>query len=158
VTSRLFILLLLAAAPSLAGAAASCTFTSTPGMGFGPYDDSSAAPTDSTTSIGVQCTRVGGAADVTVTLQVGPSATSGTTAARQMASGANRMNYNLYRDSGRTQVWGQSSGVDTGTITITNISNFATKGGTFVIYGRIPALQNVAAGAYGDSVQLTISP
>jgi spore coat protein U-like protein len=145
--------------PSLASAAALCSFTSTPAMGFGAYDDSSAANTDSSTSLVVNCFRVGGPADVDVTLQIGPSATSGGNAPRQMAGPAgNRMNYNLYRDSGRSQVWGQSAGVDTGTVTITNISNFGSKSGTFVVYGRIPAQQNVAAGAYSDSVQLTISP
>lgn len=155
--SRL-LLVLLALAPSVAGAAAACNFTSTPGMGFGAYDDSSAANDDSTTSIVVQCFRVGGPADVTVTLQLGPSATSGTIASRQMASGANRLNYNLYRDSGRSQVWGQTSGVDAGTITITGIPNFGNRSGTFVIYGRLPAQQNIPAGAYSDSVQLTVSP
>ena len=155
--SRL-LLLLLACLPSLAGAAALCSFTSTPGMAFGPYDDSSAANTDSSTSIVVSCFRAGGAADVPVTLQIGPSATSGTIASRQMASGANRLNYNLYRDSGRSLVWGQTSGTDTVTITITNISNFTSKTGTFTIYGRVPALQNVPAGAYSDSVQMTVSP
>jgi len=157
VTSRL-LALLLALVPSLAGAAATCSFSSTPGMSFGPYNDSSATPTDSSTSIVVSCFRIGGPADVTVTLQVGPSANSGTIATRQMRSGANPMNYNLYRDAGRSLVWGQTSGTDTGSITITNISNFGSKTGTFVIYGRIPALQNVNAGAYSDSVTLTVSP
>jgi spore coat protein U-like protein len=150
--------LLVALAPSLVDAASTCNFTSTPGMAFGAYDDSSASNTDSTTSIVVQCFRIGGPADVVVTLQVGTSATSGGLAPRRMASGANRMDYNLYRDSGRTQVWGQTPGVDTATITITGIPNVGSRSGTFVIYGRIPALQNVPAGAYSDSVQLTVSP
>jgi spore coat protein U-like protein len=158
VTSRA-LLLLFALVPSIAGAAALCNFTSTPGMGFGAYDDSSPGNTDSSTSLTVQCFRIGGPADVDVTLQIGPSATSGGTAPRQMAGPAgNRMNYNLYRDSGRSQVWGQSLGVDTGTVTITNISNGSFKTGTIVVYGRIPAQQSVATGAYSDSVQLTISP
>ena len=156
-TSRV-IALFLALAPSLAGAAITCTFSSTPGMGFGAYDDSSAVATDSTTSVVVQCFRVAGPADVTVTLQIGPSATSGTISPRQMGSGANRLSYNLYRDSGRSQVWGQTSGVDTVTTTITNVPNNGSKTGTFVIYGRIPALQSVAAGAYSDSVQITVLP
>jgi spore coat protein U-like protein len=158
VIERAVVILLLAAAPSLAGAAAACTFSSTPGMGFGAYDDSSAATTDSTTSIVVQCLRIGGPADVTVTLQIGPSATSGAIAPRRMGSGANRMDYNLYRDSGRSQVWGQTAAVDVGSITITGIPNFASRSGTLVIYGRIPALQNVPAGTYSDSVRLTVSP
>ena len=157
-TSRLLLALLLAIAPSLAGAAAVCSFSSTPAMGFGAYDDSSGTPDDSSTGIVVSCFRVGGPADVTVTMQIGASSTSGSITGRQMASGANRMNYGLYRDSGRSQNWGNTAGVDAGTITITNISNFGSKSGTFTVYGRIPALQNVAAGSYSDTVQLTISP
>jgi spore coat protein U-like protein len=147
-----------ALAPSLASAATTCSFTGVPGMGFGTYNDSSASPTDSTTSVVVNCARSAGPADTTVVLQIGPSATSGSNAPRQMASGANRMNYNLYRDSGRSQVWGQSAGVDTSGVTIIGIPNNGAKSGTIVIYGRIPAQQNVAAGAYSDTVQLTISP
>jgi spore coat protein U-like protein len=157
VNSRV-LLFLLALAPSLVEAASSCNFTSTPGMAFGAYDDSSATPDDTTTSVVVQCFRIGGPADVTVTLQLGPSATSGSIAPRRMAFGANRLDYNLYRDSGRSQVWGQTTGSDTGSITITGIPNLGNRSGTLVIYGRIPALQNVPAGAYSDSLQMTVSP
>ena len=93
-TSRV-LLLLLALAPSFVEAAATCSFSSTPGAAFGAYDDSSATADDTTTSIVVQCFRIGGPADVTVTLQLGPSATSGGLAPRRMGSGANRMDYNL---------------------------------------------------------------
>ncbi len=156
-TSRV-LAFLLAFVPALAGAAATCSFSSTPGMGFGAYDDSSAAPSDSATSIVVQCARVGGPPDASVTLQLGASAGSGAISPRQMSSGANRLNYNLYRDSGRTQVWGQTAGVDAGSITVTAIPNNGSKSGTFVIYGRIPALQNVPVGAYSDSLLMTVSP
>jgi len=156
VTSRI-LALLLALAPALAGAATTCTFSSTPGMSFGAYADSSASPTDAATSIVVLCSRNGGPTPTTVTLQVGPSANSGLIATRTMRSGANSMNYNLYRDSGRSQVWGQTSGVDTGSISLT-VPNNSSANGTLVIYGRIPALQNVPAGTYGDTVQITVTP
>ena len=151
------LILLLALAPAAAGAATTCSFSSTPGMSFGAYDDSSATATDATTSIVVSCARSGGPTPVNATLQAGPSAGSGLIATRSMRSGANVMNYNLYRDSGRSQVWGQTSGVDTSSISIT-VPNNGSASGTFVIYGRIPALQNVPAGPYSDSVLLTISP
>src|SRR5262245_12966363 len=127
-------------------------------MGFGAYNDSSAVDTDTATSVVVRCTRLLGTNNANVVLQLGPSARSGTIATRQMASGANRMNYNLYRDAGRTQIWGQTSGVDTVTLNTGNISNGGSNDVTFTIFGRIPALQNVAAGAYSDSVQMTVSP
>ena len=117
------------------------------------------ADTDSTTSIVVDCYRNGGPSSADVTLQVGPSAGSGAITPRRMSSGSNKLDYNLYRDSGRSQVWGQTPGVDAVTITVTDIPNSSSpRSATFVIYGRIPALQNVPAGAYSDSVQLTVSP
>jgi len=157
VSSRVLVFLLLFT-PSVASAVITCTFSSTPGMSFGPYDDSSAAATDITTSVVVRCTRILGTNNANVVLQVGPSATSGTIATRQMGSGANRMNYNLYRDGGRSQVWGQTAGVDTVSLNTGNIGNGSSADVTFTIFGRIPALQNVNAGAYSDSVQLTVSP
>ena len=126
-------------------------------MSFGAYNDSAAAPTDAATSIVVNCARNGGPATATVTLQIGPSANSGLITTRSMRSGANAMNYNLYRDSGRSQIWGQTSGVDTASISVT-MPNNGSNNGTFVIYGRIPALQNVPVGAYSDSVQITVAP
>lgn len=151
-------LALLLLAPSVAGAVITCSFSSTPGLSFGAYSDASATPTDMSTSVVVRCTRALGANNANVVLQVGPSATSGTIATRQMASGANRMNYNLYRDAGRSQAWGQTSGVDTMQINTGNLGNGASVDVTFTIFGRIPALQNVNAGTYNDSVQMTVSP
>ena len=155
--SRVLVFFLLLA-PSAAGAVITCTFSSTPGMSFGPYNDSSAVATDSSTSVVVRCTRVLGTNNANVVLQVGPSAISGTIATRQMGSGANHMDYNLYRDGGRSQVWGQTSGVDTVSLNTGNIGNGSSVDVTFTLFGRIPALQNVNAGAYSDSVQLTVSP
>lgn len=127
-------------------------------MAFGAYDDATGAATNSTTSLVVRCARNGGPASVAVTLQLGPSASSGSIAARQMRSGANAMNYNLYRDAARSQVWGQTAGVDAVTLTINGIPNNGSRDGTFTVYGAIPARQNVPAGSYTDSVQLTVSP
>lgn len=151
--------LLLILAPSLVLAQiATCTFNSTPAAAFGPYDDSSALDTDTSTSVVVRCARNGGPANITVTLQIGPSAGSGQIASRAMRAGAESLGYNLYRDGGRSQVWGQTASADAGTLTINGIPNNGTKDGTFVVYGRIAARQSVAAGAYSDSVQLTVSP
>lgn len=148
---------LLAFVPALATASTTCSFSSAPGASFGAYDDSSASPTDAATSIVVSCARNGGPGPVTVTLQIGPSANSGLIATRTMRSGASSLNYNLYRDAARSQVWGQTSGVDTGSINIF-INNNSSANGTFVVYGRIPAQQNVQAGTYSDTVQITVAP
>ena len=135
-----------------------CKFSSSPSVAFGLYDDSTAATTDTVTTVIANCARNGGPPNPTVTLQIGPSATSGTVATRQMRSGTNLMNYNLYRDAARTAIWGQTVGVDAMSITLNGIPNNGSKDATFVIYGRIPALQSVGVGAYSDSVTITVMP
>jgi spore coat protein U-like protein len=67
------------------------------------------------------------------------------------------MNYGLFRDVGRSAVWGFSPGVDTMGQTL-SIPNRGSATATFNIYGRIPALQDVPVGSYTDSVTVTVSP
>lgn len=149
---------LLVLAPSLACAQLSCGFSSTPGAAFGAYNDAAPGATDTATSVVVRCLRNGGPANMTLTLQIGPSTGSGQVASRALSAGAERLVYNLYRDASRTAVWGQTAGVDTVSIALNGVPNNGSKDATFVVYGRIPARQNAAAGAYTDSVQLTVSP
>lgn len=156
--SRCLCATLLILAPSLVCAQVACGFVSTPGAAFGVYDDGAPVAADTATSVVVRCLRNGGPANVTLTLQIGPSAGSGQIASRALSAGAERLVYNLYRDASRSAVWGQTAGVDTGAVALNGIPNNGSKDATFVVYGRIPALQSVAAGAYADSVQLTISP
>lgn len=139
-------------------AAVTCKFT-TSAMSFGNYDPSSAGVTDGTGSVGVNCTNTGSTATVSVALSVG-AGTYGTVASRLMQKSAGQqLNYNLYRDAARTQIWGTGSGgYSTGSISIASIARNASKTGTFTVYGRIPALQNAQAGTYNDSVVITISP
>ena len=139
-------------------AAVTCKFT-TSAMSFGNYDPSSAGVTDGTGSVGVNCTNTGNTATVSVALSIGPG-NFGTVASRLMQkTSGQQLNYNLYRDSGRAQIWGTGSGgYSTGTISITNIARNASKTGSFTVYGRIPPLQNAQAGTYTDGVVITISP
>ena len=135
----------------------SCRFSSVTGIAFGIYDDSSSAPRDTTANIVVSCTRNGGPPNVNVTLAFGPSATSGSSSTRSMRQGGgNSIAYNLYRDSSRGLVWGQTPGVDTVTQSL-SIPNKSTASTTFTIFGRIGALQNVSTGSYADSVVATVS-
>jgi spore coat protein U domain-containing protein, fimbrial subunit CupE1/2/3/6 len=156
--SRCLCAALLFLAPTLACAQVICGFLSTPGAAFGVYDDGAPAAANTSTSVVVRCLRNGGPANVTLTLQIGPSAGTGQIVNRALSAGAERLAYNLYRDASRTAVWGQTAGVDTVAVAINGVPNNGSKDATFVVYGRIPALQSVAAGAYADSVQLTISP
>jgi spore coat protein U-like protein len=69
---------------------------------------------------------------------------------RKMMSAGVRLNYQLYIDSGMTQVWGDGSA---GTSTIDNIDFVPILGGSasFPVYMKITALQNDGPGTYTDS-------
>ena len=71
---------------------------------------------------------------------------------RQMASGpTNKLNYQLYRDSARANIWGNTTGTDT----VQDIGTGVAKSHT--VYGTIPGAQSVPAGAYQDTITVTIT-
>ena len=134
-----------------------CRFSSATGVAFGVYDDGSAVPRDTTTNMAINCSRNGGPQNVTVTVSLASSATSGSISTRRMRQGSgDTLTHNLYGDSARAQVWGQTTGVDTMTQML-SMPNNSSSSATFTIFGRIGALQNVSAGAYADSVVATVS-
>ena len=63
-----------------------------------------------------------------------------------MNAGTNYVPYELYRNSARTQVWGQTIGTDTASGTGTT---------TYQVYGRVPSLA-YPAGNYSDTVLVTV--
>lgn len=126
---------------------ASCTVSAT-ALTFGSYNPLSSTPLDATSTITVNCTT---GTSYTVGLNAG--GTSGATVTtRQMLQSANTLNYSLFRDSGHTNNWGNTPGTDTPASVIATTSAAAT-----TVYGRIPALQNVPAGSYTDTVQVTVN-
>ena len=70
---------------------------------------------------------------------------SASIANRQMSSGANRLRYQLYRNSSRTAVWG--TGTDAQGLTLLIPQN-----GKVDVFGRVLRGQGVAAGAASDKV------
>jgi spore coat protein U-like protein len=120
-----------------------CSFDSAPSVAFGTYDITNTSPTDSVGTINITCDKnPGGIAKA--------SAGSGTYAQRRMTNGGNTLNYNLYTTSAMTKVWGDGS-AGTGTL------QFKTTSNSLPVYGRIPALQSVQPGLYGDTIVVTIS-
>jgi spore coat protein U-like protein len=149
---------LLAAGP--AAAATTCMLNSGGGMAFGNYDVISATPTDSVAFVTALCTRNGGGRNVTVTVQLsqGSNGTSvSTRRMRNLGPAGGFLNYNLFSDVARSAVWGFTPGVDTVSQTL-SIRNRGSRTATFTIYGRIPALQDVAVGSYTDTVTVTVTP
>ncbi|WP_379921904.1 spore coat U domain-containing protein [Erythrobacter sp. R86502] len=117
-------------------------------LAFGTYDPTAPSPTDAATSITVTCTP---GTVFTVGLNAG-IASGATVNSRQMASGSERLGYGLYQDAGRSVNWGNTPGTDTPVA--------ATAGlipSILTVYGRVPAQQAVAVGAYTDTVTITVS-
>ena len=68
-----------------------------------------------------------------------------------MASGTSTLNYQLYSDTSRTTIWGNTTGTDT----VTGVGTGLAVG--HVVHGSVPAAQAVPAGAYGDTITVRIS-
>jgi spore coat protein U-like protein len=152
-------LLALVLAQSAWGAAV-CRFSSSiPDMGFGSYDLLTTTPTDTQLDVLVQCDRKGGPQNVTLDLGINQGSYGTSVANRRLglAGGTDVLNYGLFRDAGRSANWGFTSGVDTGTLTL-SVPNNGSATGVFRIFGRIPARQNVSPGSYSDRIQLTLNP
>lgn len=149
----LALLLLLGLALAAAPARAQCQLTVTP-VDFGAYDVFDPAPLSSTGSLTYFCANAGR----TVQVQLGTGG-SGTFFPRQMASGAERLAYNLYLDAAATQVWGDGSGgsrVFTGT-TGTPGRPDPERTFTLILYGRVPAGQSPGLGIYTDTIVVTLN-
>ena len=157
---RWLALFLLLGLSSMANAQ-SCTVSST-SVAFGVYDpiESSSMPLDGSGQITVDCFP--NFTFFTASLSTG---VAGSYAARQMASGANRLQYNLYLNAARTTVFGDGSGSTQTATCITGVTAFGCTGSNpggqgrrarLPFYGRIPAGQDVAAGPYSDTIQVTI--
>jgi spore coat protein U-like protein len=131
-------------------ARAACNFTSVTGVNFGSYDTLSSNNDDSTGSITVFCD-----ARTWVTTTIGASPNSGSFNPRQMklTTGADLLNYNLYRDTSRTQIWGD--GTQGTSYDFRRIPRNTAR--TLTIYGRIPSGMSVSVGNYSETLVVTIS-
>ena len=153
-------LLGLLAAPTAALAAMDCT-VGVVGVAFGVYDPTLSTPDDSNGSVRVTCFYTGpGGADstnYTVTLSTG---SSGTFASRRLTAGASLLNYNLFRDAGRSQIWGNGtagSSIVTGNIKVGPGAGNNTRFVDHPVYGRIPAQQDADTGNYSDTILVTLT-
>jgi spore coat protein U-like protein len=120
-------------------------------LAFGNY---SGPEIDTSTTLSVTCNTlitVGGAS-----IGIDPGTSSGATVSTRKMTGAllSTLNYSLYRDSGRTQNWGNTVGTDTFSgLVITALGLPAS----VTVYGKLPANQFVAPGNYSDVVTVTLT-
>ncbi|UIJ46869.1 spore coat U domain-containing protein [Sphingomonas cannabina] len=130
----------------------SCTVTAT-GVSFGTYNPVSSSANDATGSVRVRCTLlVALAGSFTVDLSTG---SSNSYAGRTLRNGTTNLGYNLYTTAARNQIWGNGTG---GTVNVVrSFTALLAVDQTITVYGRIPARQNVRAGAYSDTIVVTVT-
>ena len=98
--------LLLAIALLLPGIAnaINCTITLNP-LSFGMYTPAGTVPLDAVSDITVRCVAQPGSYSVSI----GPGFSGNQLLRTMLAGGADILNYNLFRDPARTQIWGDGT-------------------------------------------------
>jgi len=129
---------------------ASTCVVGTSTLGFGSVSSSAiqAGNVDATGTVTVNCTT---GSSYTIALGVG-GGSGATLASRKMTTGANLLNYSIYTSAARATVWGDG--------TLSSATAPGTGSGTnqaIVAYGRIFSGQTVPAGAYTDTVTVTVA-
>lgn len=125
--------------PVLANVINVCTLAIGAPVDFGTYDTAAPGADDAFGRLDVTCTQ---GADIT-----GIALDNGANGTRLMRSGASLLDYELYSDAPGGLVWGSVNPPPAPTN--------ATR--QFTVYGRIPAGQSVPAGAYTDTVVVTVT-
>lgn len=133
------------------GAWAVCTATA-PSVAFGNYSPVSGTPSDIQGSITVSCSGLAVSVRVRACINIGTGTAGTSVSPRVLANGTRNLSFNLYTDSGRTQVWGARS---TGATALPVMLDFGALLGngsaTVNFYGRVLANQTAAvAGPYSS--------
>jgi spore coat protein U-like protein len=132
-----------------------CAITVLPTLIFPSYDVFVGAPTVTSGIARIRCTGSGSLPSFTV--GIGQSATSGSISGRQMAQqgagNTGRLNYNIYKDGGYSNLWGEGTAGTTPLIV-------TTAGATtqVAIYGKIDPGQDAPVGNYQDTVIMSVDP
>ncbi|MBZ3927457.1 Csu type fimbrial protein [Xanthomonas citri] len=126
---------------------ARCNAYVTTDLDFGSIAGSIDTAIDRSSTISLACTN---RTAWNIGLDNGSNA-SGSVRRMRHASSANYINYELYSNTGRSNRWGTVIGVDT----LSGTGNGTTQ--TVTVYGRAPAPQLPIAGAYTDTVTVSIT-
>lgn len=122
-----------------------CTISATD-LAFGVYDPNAGTDTDATSTLTATCT-VGTTYEIGLNTGGNSGLTSATT--RAMGNGTDFLDYELYTDVGRTNIWGD--------VDPDRVSGTATFGGdNYTVFGRLPASQFVTTGNFNDTINVTI--
>jgi spore coat protein U-like protein len=126
----------------------SCNVSATT-LNFGTYDPTSATALNGTSTVSIFCTS---GTPYAAALNVGSG--GGSFTARTVANGGNTLNYNLFRDAARSQVWGDASG---STFTVSGTGSGLLTANNLTVYGEIATAQDKPPGTYTSTVTVTVS-
>lgn len=132
-------------------------------LAFGTYSSPNGVLKDSATTIAVTCLGQGLLGLLTCPVAYSVSLSTGNAGGyspRRLNSGANTLQYNIYTNVGRTTVWGNGTGGSSsvpGSASSAGLLACQQTTTNHTVYGRIPALQNVPAGGYSDTIIVTVT-
>lgn len=106
-----------------------------------------AAVINQTTTLSITCSNT---TPYNVGLDAG-NVSGSTVAARLLANGATTMSFQMYSDSGRTTVWGNTIGTNT----VTGTGNGSAQ--TLTIYGQVPVQATPTANTYSSTVTASVT-
>lgn len=137
--------------PVTTSVAASCSLGAVRSVVFGVYSYADVTPKDAEGSINVKCPE--GLA-YNIGLNEGAGKGGSATNPRIMAGpGDGLLKYDLFQDARHSVIWGNTPGKDT----VAGVGNGDEEDKPHVVYGRIPAGQNVPVGSYADTVTITVN-
>lgn len=128
---------------------ASACLVSATTLNFGTYSPSSASVLNGSSTISVNCTS---GTPYTTALNIGSG--GGTFTTRTLLSGSNTLNFNLYRDSAYSQVWGDGTA---STYTVAGTGSGLLVSNNTTVYGQIPISQDKPTGVYSSLITVTVS-
>ena len=150
---RMFAIALLLIIMVAAGQAAVSFDVSTSGVAFGPYQSIRNVDRDTSGTISVTCT---GTAGDSVNYAISLNANGGTLMSRTLSSVDSSLQYNLYTDIARSQIWGDGT---SGTLVVSDNYSLETSPTRrdYTVYGRISSGQTGATfGSYTDNITVSV--
>lgn len=145
-----------------ASATTTCSITGVTGVAFGAVDPTG-TQVDTTATLSYSCTYSGGLLGglygvyVTACASLGPDDLANIAPRTMINANSDRMQYQLYKDTNRTAIWGVLGNATYTPLTynqnFTILSNGQAQTGTLTIYGRVPAAQaSLSPGSYTGTI------
>ncbi|MBV9576750.1 MAG: spore coat protein U domain-containing protein [Gammaproteobacteria bacterium] len=131
-----------------------CTISSST-FNFGAYSPLNSSPTAGTSNLSVTCSALLASLNVSYVISLN-TGSSGNYTNRTMKFSSSNLNYNIYTTVAHSTVWGDGTS-STGTISDNYTLSVLSMTRMYTMFGLIPALQNLPAGTYTDSITATVT-